>query len=152
MDLERIERLIELMKQTGVDELSVEQPDLKISIKRGGASAAPGKPAVDVTSVANAESAPTTGETVQVTAHMLGIFRHGDVSDPASRTDVGDWVTAGQVLGTIEAMKVRSEVRSSVSGTVEEILVSDDASVEYGQPLFTILPKTEQADVVGEQA
>jgi acetyl-CoA carboxylase biotin carboxyl carrier protein len=141
------------MKQTGVDELSVEQPDFKISIKRGGASAAPGKPTVEVTSAFAAEPvASTTGETVQVTAHMLGIFRHGDVSDPASRADVGDWVTAGQVLGTIEAMKVRSEVRSSVSGTVEEILVSDDASVEYGQPLFTILPKTEQADVVGEQA
>jgi acetyl-CoA carboxylase biotin carboxyl carrier protein len=149
MDLERIERLIELMKQTGVSEISIEQPDYKVTIKRGGSAEA--APAALAEPAAQGE-VPQAPGLVQVHAHMLGIFRHGDGEDPATRADVGAWVTAGQTLGTIEAMKVHSEVRSPVSGTVEEVLVGEEASVEYGQPLFTIMPKTEHADVPPEQA
>lgn len=147
MDLERIERLIELMKQTGVAEISIEQPDYKISIKGAGSSAAAKSAAEQA-----AEPEATAGAgVVEVRAHMLGIFRHGDGSGPASGVEVGERVAAGQILGTIEAMKVHSEVHSPVAGTIKEVLVGEGASVEYGQPLFTILPETEQADVVLEQ-
>ncbi len=148
MDLERIERLIELMKQTGVAEISVEQPDYKISIKRGGSPTATPKATVEPAAEPHAPGSPGV---VEVRAHMLGIFRHGDGSDPSSRPKVGDPVAAGQILGTIEAMKVHSEVHAPVTGTIQAVLVGEEASVEYGQPLFTILPETEQADVAPQE-
>lgn len=151
MDLERLQRLIDLMKQTGVTELSIEQPDFKVSVKRGSVSPATAKPAAAQEAAAQPEQ-PAGEATVQVRAPLLGVFYHGDGSDPNTRVDVGDWVTAGQVLGTIEAMKVRNEVRAPVSGVVEKILVGEEAPVEYGQPLFTILSRTEEANVVVEPA
>jgi biotin carboxyl carrier protein len=145
MDIERIQRLIDLMKQSGVAELSIEQPDLKISIKRGGA---PAKGAQAVPDIAEGDSsaAGLTLQPVEVLAQRVGVFHHGDGSDPASVVRVGRKVAAGQVLGTIEAMKVKDEVRCPLPGTVSEVLVEEGAAVQYGQVLFRLTPEMEQGN------
>ena len=44
----------------------------------------------------------------------------------------------GQTLGIVEAMKLMNEIESEYDGIVEEILVKNEETVEYGQPLFRI--------------
>ncbi|MFQ8776823.1 MAG: acetyl-CoA carboxylase biotin carboxyl carrier protein [Roseburia sp.] len=51
---------------------------------------------------------------------------------------VGDTVKKGQVIGIVEAMKLMNEIESEYDGIVEEILVKNEETVEYGQPLFRI--------------
>ena len=50
----------------------------------------------------------------------------------------GDRVEKGQTLGIVEAMKLMNEIESEYDGIVEEILVKNEETVEYGQPLFRI--------------
>ena len=54
--------------------------------------------------------------------------------------NIGDKITAGQVICIIEAMKIMNEIESEVSGTVIEILVDNAQPVEYNQPLVVIEP------------
>ena len=51
---------------------------------------------------------------------------------------VGSTVEQGQVMGTIEAMKMMNDVVAGCGGTVSEVLVKDGELVEYAQPLFVI--------------
>lgn len=53
---------------------------------------------------------------------------------------MGDKVTKGEVICIIEAMKLMNEITSEVDGQIVEILVENEAIVEYGQPLFRIQP------------
>ena len=70
----------------------------------------------------------------QVKAPLLGIFYAGTEDSPFVR--VGDRVHKGEVLCTIEAMKMFNEVAAPADGIIREILVKDGDLVEYNQPLF----------------
>ncbi|MBN1460015.1 MAG: biotin/lipoyl-binding protein [Armatimonadetes bacterium] len=154
MDLTRVEELIELMRQSGVMQLSLELPDFKVSITRGpeGAevvSAEEGE-ATEVTHLAEADPAPRAAQRVEyeppastglpVVSPVVGVFHNGGMLDPRELINEGDRVREGQLLAAIEAMKVPNELRAPVSGEVTRLLVKDGTAVEYGQTLFVIQP------------
>jgi biotin carboxyl carrier protein len=64
---------------------------------------------------------------------MVGVFH-----ESAPIVTVGQEVRAGDILGAIEALALRNEVRSPVDGPVVSIVVEDGQPVEYGQPMFTL--------------
>ena len=68
-----------------------------------------------------------------ITAPMVGIFHE---VDGISR--VGATVSEGQLVGSIESMKIANDIKSSVAGVVVQVLVEDGTPVEYGQPLFRV--------------
>jgi len=144
VDLTRIEELIELMRRSGVMELSLEVPDYKVSIKRG----AEGQPATAARGVATAspisreEAVEVEPETtaLPVVAPVVGVFHNGGMLDPREMVKVGDRVQEGQLLAAIEAMKVPNELHAPVGGTISRLLVEDGAAVEYGQTLLFIQP------------
>jgi len=139
LHLDRIRELIAIMRESGVSELSVELPELKISLKRdavGGEAfdhslAEPEPERQPTEAVAGAELFP-------VVAPMVGVFRAA--TDHSAKVSPGDTVASGQVIGAIEAMKVPNDVPSPIGGVVREVLVADGAPVEYGQPLLLIEP------------
>ena len=51
---------------------------------------------------------------------------------------VGDKVSSGQVIGTIEALRKLTDVVAPVAGVVDEVLVDDGESVQFGDKLFAI--------------
>ena len=51
----------------------------------------------------------------------------------------GDTINKGDVVCTIEAMKLFNEIESEVSGKIAKVLVENAAPVEYDQPLFLII-------------
>ncbi len=73
-----------------------------------------------------------------VESPLVGVFHsyNSELGEPY--VTVGERVNVGQVVGIIEAMKLMNEVCSNVSGTVEEILVANEQTVEYGQLLVKI--------------
>ena len=73
-----------------------------------------------------------------VTSPLVGTFYNASSPDAAPFVQAGDTVKKGQVLGIIEAMKLMNEIESEYDGIVEEILVKNEETVEYGQPLFRI--------------
>jgi acetyl-CoA carboxylase biotin carboxyl carrier protein len=150
IDIAEIERLIELMEETGVVELSVESGGSKISLRRSTSVVVVDEPRVEVAPVMASESIPETPVSISaiekptsipVLSPMVGIFHNGGMSDRRTILKQNDRISEGQVLATIEAMKVPNELRSPVSGRVSKLLVEDGAGVEFGQTLLLIEPE-----------
>ena len=79
---------------------------------------------------------PVTGN--MIVSPLVGTFYASPAPDAENFVKVGDHVKKGQVVGIVEAMKLMNEIESEFDGVVEEILVSNEDTVEYGQPLFRI--------------
>ena len=93
----------------------------------------------------NAEGNQTLGAAAEeavagniVESPLVGTFYSAPAEDAESFVKVGDRVEKGQTLGIVEAMKLMNEIESEYDGIVEEILVKNEETVEYGQPLFRI--------------
>lgn len=152
-DLEAIEAVIATLRDAPhLTEIELRQGDRSLTLKR---SLSP--PARTVVSAASrsAESAPQVRdvpETSQppvdvaerlpevkvVTAHLVGIFRAHRPHPVVS----GDWVKEKQTLGQLESMRLMNECTAPIAGQVVAVRVQDGQPVEYGQPLFEILPDT----------
>ena len=73
-----------------------------------------------------------------VKSPLVGIFYAAPSEDAQPFVKVGDTVKKGQTLAIVEAMKLMNEIESEFDGVVTEILVENEDTVEYGQPLFRI--------------
>ena len=150
VDLKRVEELIELMRQSGVRDLSLELPEFKISISREPegtrvtTTGGPARPEPADVEGAGPEQPPSERAEAQglpVVSPVVGVFHNGGMLDPREMVGEGDRVREGQLIAAIEAMKVPNELRSPVSGLVTRLLVEDGSAVEYGQTLFLIEPE-----------
>ncbi|MGB0346866.1 MAG: acetyl-CoA carboxylase biotin carboxyl carrier protein [Balneolaceae bacterium] len=153
MDLKLIKNILTMISDSDVNEVSIEEGDFKIKVKKTGAveqvtftqpvpaapmpiaapAAAPATPAAP----AEATPAPSAkGETMN--SPIVGTFYQAPSPESDVFCKVGDVVKKGQTLCIIEAMKIMNEIEAEFGGTVKEILVSDGTPVEFGQPLFII--------------
>lgn len=143
LDLSKIEELIALMRKSGLTQLSLELPDYKVSITRGAEPATDPAPR-GVAPAAPAPSPPPDAPAalpLTVISPVVGVFHNGGSSPGRRLIEGGGRVKRGELLATIEAMKVPNEVRSPVDGLVTSVAVEDGGVVEYGQTLFLILPE-----------
>lgn len=77
---------------------------------------------------------------ITIKSPMIGTFYRRPAPDKPPYVEVGSVVKKGDVLCTIEAMKLFNEIESEVSGKIVKILVEDASPVEYDQPLFLVEP------------
>ena len=152
MKIEEISKLIEVFAKSGLQEFTYEEDGMKLSLQGKqntiAVSAAPA-PAVVAEVPAQApaaapaaqESAPAQEKEGQViTSPLVGVFYAAPSEDAEPYVTVGSAVKQGQVVAIVEAMKLMNEIESDYSGTVAEVLVENGQAVEYGQPLFRIVP------------
>ena len=151
MDIDRIgpvlERVLGLMREHDLGELELESEDLRIRALKAGAAGAPGA-AVAAPAPAAAASAgapPAAAEPVAtvVEAPVVGTFYRASAPDAVPFVDVGGRVEPGDVLCVIEAMKLMNDIKAEFAGEVVEVLAENGQAVEYGQPLFKMLPAAE---------
>lgn len=155
MDLERVVKLLELMETHGLDEVEIEQDDIRIKLKKSGGAQMAATPAMatpmQITPVNGAtangaqapdasvkEPEPKASDTTGITSPMVGTFYRAPTHDAESFVTEGDMVTPETVICIIEAMKVMNEIKAETEGEVVKILVENGESVEYGQPLMVI--------------
>ena len=89
---------------------------------------------------ASVEASQESFEGVEVKSPIVGIVYLQPAPDKPQFKSVGDSVKKGEVICIIEAMKFMNEITSEVDGKIVEILVENEAVVEYDQPLFRIQP------------
>jgi acetyl-CoA carboxylase biotin carboxyl carrier protein len=158
MNLKDIESLIKFVQSSGVAEVSLEQKDLKITIKTThGAmhiasapvmSSAPATPVMQSAPVSSFTSEPPAekqtasneAKYITIKSPMIGTFYRTPSPDKPVFVNVGDEIKPGKVLCIIEAMKLFNEIESEVSGKIVKVLVENASPVEYDQPLFLIDP------------
>lgn len=127
-----VQDLLEILKGTSIAELELEHGEIRVHVQREPVHAPPtfgdGLPAAGPD-----PSAASSEEQSIVSSAYVGEFRRdGDL--PA----VGDDVAAGAKLGEIYVLGIGNPVLSPTDGTLIELLIPDDAPVEYGQPLAVI--------------
>jgi len=88
----------------------------------------------------SAPSPSTPAHWVSVTAPMVGTFYRSEAPDKPPFVEVGDRVQAGQTLGLIEVMKLYSDLKADVEGTVARVDAAHGQLVEYDEPLLWIEP------------
>ncbi|NIJ55544.1 acetyl-CoA carboxylase biotin carboxyl carrier protein [Dyadobacter arcticus] len=158
METKEIQKLIDFIAQSGLDEVNIETADLKIKVKRYGSapvitnsSATPATPAPSF-----ATSAPTTPVTqtaaselmvsnaaqslITIKSPMIGTFYRASSPETPSFASVGDEIKPGKVVCVIEAMKLFNEIESEISGKIVKVLVENATPVEFDQPLFLVEP------------
>lgn len=159
MDWDKIRKLIEgltgLLQGQGsaaLEEIEVQEGDLRIRVRRsGGAVAAPagvaGVPAGPPPAVSHAADArpaeARSGEDglTLVRSPIVGTFYAAASPGTPDFVRAGDRVAAGQVLCIVEAMKLMNEIEAEIAGQIVERLVQNGQPVEYGQPLFSMRPE-----------
>ncbi|WP_411036025.1 acetyl-CoA carboxylase biotin carboxyl carrier protein [Shinella sp. BYT-45] len=149
IDQALIRDLANILTETDLTEIEVEQDDLRIRVSRAGtphyvqAPVAPPVAAVSATpattaSAAVAPAADARSNKNAVTAPMVGTAYLAPAPGARPFIEVGAAVKEGQTILIIEAMKTMNQIPAPRSGKVTEILVQDASPVEYGEPLIVI--------------
>lgn len=155
MDIKQVQELIRFVSKSGVNEVSIEEKDFKITIKTNqppifsnapvaaapvAAPQAAAPVSAPVAAVPVAAAADDTSKYITVKSPMIGTFYRSASPDKPFFANVGDEIKVGQVICIIEAMKLFNEIESEVSGRIVKVLVENSSPVEYDQPLFLVEP------------
>ncbi len=150
IDSALVRELAELLNETGLTEIEVEDDDRRIRVARGGAmTAAPAQmyaapapvaaAAPAAAPAAAAPAAPTPADSANaVKSPMVGTCYLAPEPGAANFIAVGKAVKEGDTLLIVEAMKVMNPITAPKSGTVAAILVDNAQPVEFDQPLVVI--------------
>jgi acetyl-CoA carboxylase biotin carboxyl carrier protein len=145
LPFEEVERLVDLVRRSGVGEIRVRQGDVEISVKArdesAAASGAPRGAAQQDAAESEDLSAAERDGLHPVRSPLVGTFYRAPAPGEEPYVEVGDRVRAGEILCIVEAMKLMNEIAADVSGEVVEILAENAGGVEYDQPLFYIRPE-----------
>lgn len=158
MDLKLVKNLLDLISDSDVNEVSIEEGDFKLKVKKQAelpaATMQYQMPAQQPMAAPQSQAQQTQQESVQkesgggksdsqpdgevVKSPIVGTFYEAASPDSDPFAKVGDKVSAGDTLCIIEAMKIMNEIDAEFSGTVEKVIVDDGQPVEFDQPLFII--------------
>ena len=148
MDFKELEKLVTLVENAGISHLSIDENGTKIEIKKEASPSyqmtvpaqAPVAQPLVAPAATNEPAVPAAKDEnlIEVKSQMVGTFYTASSPDAAPFVKVGDTINPGQVICVIEAMKLFNEIESEVSGVVEQVCVSNEQSVEFGQTLFIL--------------
>jgi oxaloacetate decarboxylase (Na+ extruding) subunit alpha len=141
---ERIRDLIRIVQESGIGEVTVEEGETRITVRRSDERAevpvaTVGAPAVGPGAEAQITE-PSGDGMIRIEAPMVGTFYRASEPGAAPFVEVGDPVEAGQTLCILEAMKLMNEVKADSEAIVRRICVENAEPVEYGQLLFELEP------------
>ena len=142
-EAERIREIVRIVQETGIGEVTIEEGETRITIRRsdegtevpvvgvqsGGSAAEPDLPPV-----------LPRDDVIRIEAPMVGTFYSAPEPGADPFVQEGDPVAPGQTLGILEAMKLMNEVKAEVEATVRRICVENAQAVQYGDLLFELEP------------
>lgn len=164
MEFKEIQDILKLVNRTDLTEVEIEKKDFKIKIRRKAPesnviyttpqapvmpAAAPAPPPAPAPApepeAAKQEQAPAAAPAKEANQNlfefkspMIGTFYRSASPESEPFVKVGDYVSKGQVLCIVEAMKLFNEIESEVEGKIVKIMLDDSQPVEYDQALFLI--------------
>ena len=152
MDIRKIKKLIELVEESGITELEVQEEEGTVRISRAAPAVAPAAiqyAAAPVAPVATPAAAPAAAPAEapaaaaevsghQVRSPMVGTFYRSPSPEAKAFVEVGQTVKIGDALCIVEAMKMMNRIEADKAGVVKAILVNDGEAVEFDQPLIVI--------------
>ena len=160
LDHDDLDRLIEKISTSDIQEFSLEGEDFKLEIKRNllgqnhssnnltsssvekQITASKPAPADNIIPTSNSETSqvapPGRSDLTDVTSPMVGTFYRAAAPGEDPFVDLGSKITIGQTICILEAMKLMNEIESEFNAEVVEILVENGTPVEFGQVLMRV--------------
>ncbi|HYQ91912.1 MAG TPA: acetyl-CoA carboxylase biotin carboxyl carrier protein [Candidatus Competibacteraceae bacterium] len=152
MDIRKIKKLIELIEETGIAELQIQEGEESVRISRHAPTPVMPPPVSQVVypPASVTPLAPTSGaasslppaETAPkgrpLRSPMVGTFYRSASPGAKSFVEIGQAVEVGDVICIIEAMKMFNQIQADQAGVISRILAEDGQPVEYDQPLFLL--------------
>jgi acetyl-CoA carboxylase biotin carboxyl carrier protein len=160
LDVQRIHYLVRLMKRYDLTALDISDGQIQVRLRRRGpetgpaavawqseavvsspaqpvsSSPPPASPRTDQPAVA----APAAPKTILIESPMVGTYYASSAPEAPPFVSTGSFVHPSTIVGIIEAMKVFTDIPAGVSGTITEVLVKNGQAVEFGQPMFRVIP------------
>ncbi len=154
MNTKEIQDIINFIKKTDLDDVSIETENYKIRVKKNSSSISekvvhksekPLKVDKKETVIQNEQveiktEKETPNNNIIIKSPMIGTFYQSPNPESNPFISEGDSIKPGQTICIIEAMKLFNEIESEVSGKVIKVLANDTSPVEFDQPLFEIDP------------
>ena len=149
-NIEYIEKLVKMLEESTLSELVLQDGEQLIEMRKptmaAPVSCVPNMLSSTVQSSVieqavepeQASEQETPKASKSITSPMVGTFYCSSTPGGKPFVQVGDTVSAGQVVCIIEAMKLMNEIESEVSGKVTKICIEDGQPVEYGQVLMYV--------------
>ena len=161
LDHEDLNRLIEKISKSDIQEFSLEGEDFKLEIKRNlfdqnqftnnlvsnstfdRQPISNQKPVNDTVPINNEPEAPQVAppgrsDLTEITAPMVGTFYRAAAPGEEPFVEVGNNIKIGQTICILEAMKLMNEIESEFNAEIVEILVENGTPVEFGQVLMRV--------------
>ncbi len=162
LDHDDLNRLLDRITKSDIQEFSLEGEDFKLEIKRnlpsplnsnqGFTSTSlerqlPASPSVksetNTTPLVASPPAPAVpppgrSDLIDITSPMVGTFYRASAPGEDPFVEVGSSITVGQTICILEAMKLMNEIESESSGEIVEIIVENGTPVEFGQVLMRV--------------
>ncbi|MBK4993841.1 acetyl-CoA carboxylase biotin carboxyl carrier protein [Pseudomonas sp. S37] len=153
MDIRKVKKLIELLEESGIDELEIKEGEESVRISRHSktpaaqqfyapapmAAAPAAAPVAAAAPAAEAAAAAPALKGTVVRSPMVGTFYRKPSPTSPNFAEVGQSVKKGDTLCIVEAMKMMNHIEAEIGGVIDAILVEDGQPVEFDQPLFTIV-------------
>ncbi len=154
-DVTTIERLIDLMAQHDLSEISLAEGEQRIRLRKGfplaqtpgtyipgSPIAAPPPPGANTPGSPAPVAAPSSpvSKLLEIKSPMVGTYYSKASPDKPDYVSVGSKVTASSVVCKLEAMKIFNDLTADVSGTIAEVCIKNGQPVDYGTVLFRVEP------------
>jgi acetyl-CoA carboxylase biotin carboxyl carrier protein len=134
----RLKELLEFVRTTDLQEVVWEKNGTHISFRRTPAPAARPAAAVQASNGTSDSAGAPAPEPLTIRSTMVGTFYRADSPDRPPLVLEGTLVKSGQIVATVEAMKIMKDVVSPHDCRIVKALVTNGHPVEYGQPLFEV--------------
>ena len=146
IDIALVRELAELLNETGLTEIEVEDDDRKIRVARGGSvsvvssvtAPAPTSGPVAAAPAPDASPEPAAAHANALKSPMVGTVYLAPEPEKPNFIKIGDSVVEGDTLLIVEAMKVMNPITADRAGTIMAVLVDNAQPVEFDQPLVVI--------------
>ena len=151
MKIKEIQEIINFIKKSDLDDVSIETENIKIRVKKNNGNFTtieqlkvvkteiqPQAPPVE--NKVSEEKKEKISNNIIIKSPMIGTFYRSPNPESDPFVSEGDSIKVGQTICIVEAMKLFNDIESEVSGKIVKILVDDNSPIEFDQPLFEVDP------------
>ena len=151
MKIKEIQEIINFIKKSDLDDVSIETENIKIRVKKNnGNFTTIEQPKVVKTEIqpqappvenkVSEEKKEKISNNIIIKSPMIGTFYRSPNPESDPFVSEGDSIKVGQTICIVEAMKLFNEIESEVSGKVVKVIANDSSPIEFDQPLFEVDP------------
>ncbi len=152
MKIKEIQEIINFIKKSDLDDVSIETENIKIRVKKNNGNFTTIEQPKIVKTEIQPQTSPvenkvseekkkkTSNNNIIIKSPMIGTFYRSPNPETDPFVNEGDSIKVGQTICIVEAMKLFNDIESEVSGKIVKILVDDNSPVEFDQPLFEVDP------------